>query len=66
VANGILEHVKPGSIILLHDGIDGTVTADRTVVVQALPMILDGLRAKGLQPVRLDELLGEDGYLSSC
>ena len=66
VAQRILDHVKPGSIVLLHDGIDGTVTADRTVVVKALPMILDGLKAKGLTPVRLDELLGRPGYLDHC
>jgi hypothetical protein len=35
-------------------------------VLQALPLILDGLAAKGLQPVRLDELLGVNGYLTSC
>lgn len=66
VAKRILDGVKPGSIILLHDGIDGTVTADRTVLVDALPMILDGLKAKGLTPVRLDELLGVPGYLDHC
>jgi peptidoglycan/xylan/chitin deacetylase (PgdA/CDA1 family) len=66
VAKRILDGVKPGSIILLHDGIDGTVTADRTVLVDALPMILDGLKAKGLEPVRLDELLGLPGYLDHC
>jgi hypothetical protein len=36
------------------------------VVVEALPLILDGLKAKGLQPVRLDELLGKPGYLDHC
>ena len=66
VARNILANVKPGSIILLHDGIDGTVTADRTVLVKALPLILDGLKAKGLTPVRLDELLGQPGYLDHC
>jgi hypothetical protein len=34
--------------------------------VAALPAILDGLAAKGLQPVRLDELLGRPGYLKAC
>ena len=66
VATRILDGVKPGSIILLHDGIDGTVTADRTVLVKALPMIIDGLKAKGLTPVRLDELLDRPGYLDHC
>ena len=66
VAQRILDGVKPGSIILLHDGIDGTVTANRTVLVKALPMIIDGLKAKGLTPVRLDELLDRPGYLDHC
>jgi len=63
VAAKILERTKPGSIILLHDGIDGTVHADRSVILTALPLILDGLKARGLQPVRLDQLLGKPGYV---
>jgi peptidoglycan/xylan/chitin deacetylase (PgdA/CDA1 family) len=66
VARKVLEQARPGSIILLHDGLDGTVTADRSVLLDALPIILDGLKAKGLEPVRLDELLGEPGYLEHC
>ena len=49
---------------LLHDGIDGSVHADRSVVLTALPAIIDGLRARGLEPVRLDELLGKPGYVN--
>jgi peptidoglycan/xylan/chitin deacetylase (PgdA/CDA1 family) len=66
VARKILADVRPGSIILLHDGLDGNVTADRSVLRTALPLILDGLKAKGLTPVRLDELLGQPGYLDGC
>jgi peptidoglycan/xylan/chitin deacetylase (PgdA/CDA1 family) len=66
VAQRVLDHVQPGSIVLLHDGIDGTVSADRSVIVEALPIILDGLRAKALEPVRLDALLGLPGYLDHC
>jgi peptidoglycan/xylan/chitin deacetylase (PgdA/CDA1 family) len=58
VARRILAGVKPGSIILLHDGLDGHPEVDRRVLVRALPMILDGLKAKGLKPVRLDQLVG--------
>jgi peptidoglycan/xylan/chitin deacetylase (PgdA/CDA1 family) len=58
VAQRILDHVRGGSIILLHDGLDGNPHADRRVVAAALPLILDGLEARGLQPVRLDQLLG--------
>ncbi|MEY2406154.1 MAG: peptidoglycan-N-acetylglucosamine deacetylase, partial [Acidimicrobiaceae bacterium] len=66
VARDVLDNVHPGSIILLHDGLDGRVTADRAVMRTALPLILDGLQAKGLTPVRLDELLGLPGYLPTC
>jgi peptidoglycan/xylan/chitin deacetylase (PgdA/CDA1 family) len=66
VARKVLDQVRPGSIVLLHDGLDGTVTADRSVLIDALPIILDGLKAKGLEPVRLDELLGRPGYLEHC
>lgn len=66
LARHILEKVTPGSIILLHDSIDGNPGADRSVVVKALPAILDGLKAKGLTPVTLDKLLGTPAYLSDC
>jgi peptidoglycan-N-acetylglucosamine deacetylase len=66
VARRVLAHVRPGSIIDLHDGLDGKVHADRSVLLSALPKILDGLAARGLQPVTLDRLLGVDGYRSAC
>jgi peptidoglycan/xylan/chitin deacetylase (PgdA/CDA1 family) len=62
VARRVLAAVRPGSIIDLHDGLDGNTTVDRSVVVRALPMILDGLRARGLRPVRLDQLIGGPAY----
>ena len=66
VAARVLEKAKSGSIILLHDGLDGNIGADRSVVVKALPLIIEGLRDKGLKPVRLDELLGLNGYVEKC
>jgi len=66
IARRVLAKVKPGSIIDLHDGLDGNVHADRTNLVAAMPLILDGLAAKGLQPVRLDVLLGKPAYLTGC
>ncbi len=65
VARRVLEKVRAGSIILLHDGIDGNIGADRSVVLEALPLILDGLQARGLKPVTLDKLLGVPGYVSA-
>lgn len=66
VAAAILAKVRPGSIIDLHDGLDGDVTTDRSVLVGALPLILDGLHARGLHSVTLDTLLGVAGYLTRC
>jgi peptidoglycan/xylan/chitin deacetylase (PgdA/CDA1 family) len=66
VAKRVLDDVEPGSIIVLHDGLDGDVTADRSVLVRALPMILDGLEQRGLEAVSLDELLGKKGYGDHC
>ena len=66
VARRVLDDVKPGSIIVLHDGLDGDVTANRSVLLRALPKILDGLARKHLKPVRLDALLGERGYGDHC
>jgi len=42
----------PGAIILLHDG-----GGDRSITVNALPAILDGLVARGLRSVTIPELL---------
>ena len=44
--------LKPGAIILLHDG-----SANRQMTVDALVMILDGLVARGLRSVTVPELL---------
>jgi len=66
LADDIVGQARPGSIIDLHDGLDGRVDVDRTTLVAALPRILDGLAAKGLEPVRLDELLSKPGYLDRC
>jgi peptidoglycan/xylan/chitin deacetylase (PgdA/CDA1 family) len=66
VARRILGKVRPGSIILLHDGLDGDVTTDRSVVVKALPLILQGLKTRHLKPVRLDRLLHKPGYGDHC
>ena len=66
IARRVLAKVRPGSIVDLHDGLDGDVHADRSNLVAAMPLILDGLRARRLVPVRLDVLLGRPGYLTGC
>ena len=64
IADKVLRSVQGGSIIDLHAGLDGTSAAHRAAVVAALPLILDGLRARNLRPVRLDELVGGPAYQS--
>jgi peptidoglycan-N-acetylglucosamine deacetylase len=66
VARRVLDDTEPGSIIVLHDGLDGDLSADRSVLVRALPIILDGLDRRGLKGVRLDTLLGDRGYGDHC
>ena len=63
IAQRILNRVHPGSIIVLHDGLNGNPFADRTVLLRALPIILDGLRARHLVPVRLDKLIGGPAFI---
>jgi peptidoglycan/xylan/chitin deacetylase (PgdA/CDA1 family) len=50
-----------GGIVVLHDG-----GGERSQTVAALPEIIRGLRGKGLEPVRLDLLLGASPKLESC
>jgi cellulose synthase/poly-beta-1,6-N-acetylglucosamine synthase-like glycosyltransferase/peptidoglycan/xylan/chitin deacetylase (PgdA/CDA1 family) len=45
-------HLTCGNIILLHDG-----GGDRSETVKALPRIIEGIRAKGLQVVPVSELM---------
>ncbi len=60
IASFIVAHLPPcsptdrrcGNIILLHDG-----GGDRRETVRALPMIIDGIRARGIQIVSVGDLL---------
>ena len=52
IADRVLSAARPGSIILLHDGY-----FNRWQTARALPLIIQGLRARGLVPVTLPQLL---------
>lgn len=56
-----LEKLKPGDIILLHDGDSVYVGGDRSQTVAALPRIIDGIQARGLRCVTLSELAAGGG-----
>ena len=63
IAADVLEHLPPcasndqlcGNIILLHDG-----GGDRRETVRALPMIIEGLRARGFEIVPRLPVAGQD------
>jgi len=51
IKNRILEHAGPGNIILLHEG--------KPQTLEALPEIIDALRAQGFRLVTVSEILQE-------
>lgn len=61
---------RPGDILLLHDGKWGVaddapaLPTTREVYAAHLPALIEGLRGRGLEPVRLDELLGAEASLA--
>jgi peptidoglycan/xylan/chitin deacetylase (PgdA/CDA1 family) len=50
ITRRVLQSVRPGSIVLLHDGPSG-----RTETVKALPAIVRGIRARGLDLTLIEE-----------
>ncbi len=57
IVQRVLGEVHAGSVILMHDG-----PANRQETLAALPAILAGLRARGLRPVTLPQLLTDGGW----
>ena len=66
IVRRVVDSVHPGSIVLLHDGDDTQQGVDRSATLEALPGIIEGLRAKGYRFVPVDELLSVPAYLSTC
>ncbi|MGB1580128.1 MAG: polysaccharide deacetylase family protein [Nevskiales bacterium] len=56
IASRVLSKVKPGDILLMHDGHD-LPGGSRPATVEALRLILLGLQDRGLQVVRVSDLL---------
>jgi len=64
-ASAIVEDVKSGAIILLHDGhgtLHNSPKSDESLTVQALPLIIEQLQAKGYQFVTVPDLLHVPAY----
>jgi peptidoglycan/xylan/chitin deacetylase (PgdA/CDA1 family) len=64
-ASEVVKDAKPGGIILLHDG-DGVLhnspKSDESITVQALPLIIEQLKAQGYQFVTVPTLLNVPAY----
>jgi cellulose synthase/poly-beta-1,6-N-acetylglucosamine synthase-like glycosyltransferase/spore germination protein YaaH/peptidoglycan/xylan/chitin deacetylase (PgdA/CDA1 family) len=55
IVEDVMRQANKGNVILLHDG-----GGEREQTVEALPMIIDGLRAKGYQFTSISDLLGQN------
>lgn len=54
LASRVLSRVKAGSIVLMHNNSDH--------ILEGLPIILEGLKEKGLKPVKMNELVYKENY----
>ncbi|MBI4180530.1 MAG: glycosyltransferase [Chloroflexi bacterium] len=64
-AKEIISKMKPGKIVLLHDGYGlthGDIKSDKSLTVEALPMIIEELQHQGYKFVTIPELLGIPAY----
>ncbi|MGE5176911.1 MAG: polysaccharide deacetylase family protein, partial [Hyphomicrobiales bacterium] len=61
-----IAHAHPGAIILLHDGLENATGISRDPTVEALPGIIEGLRAKGYAFVTVADLLRDEPALAAA
>lgn len=57
------EILRPGRILLLHDGWSGSGEEDRSQTVAALTEIIRNTRARGMEFVTVEEMMREEGRL---
>jgi peptidoglycan/xylan/chitin deacetylase (PgdA/CDA1 family) len=62
IQSRLLGRLEGGDIVLLHDGVEPGGRRNPAATVAALPGIVASARDRGLEWVRLDRLLGVDGY----
>jgi peptidoglycan/xylan/chitin deacetylase (PgdA/CDA1 family) len=58
----VFDQVKPGSIIIMHSAYPDGDSLNLSGTIAALPQIIKKLRAQGLEPVTISELLGTPAY----
>jgi peptidoglycan/xylan/chitin deacetylase (PgdA/CDA1 family) len=64
LARRALDRIRPGSIVVFP--LDAGGRFARPAEAASLPMVLRGLKGLGLDSVRLDRMLGSDGYAGRC
>jgi peptidoglycan/xylan/chitin deacetylase (PgdA/CDA1 family) len=64
LARRALDRIKPGSIVVFPFDSNGHFA--RPAEAASLPLVLHGLQGLGLDSVRLDRMLGSDGYAGRC
>jgi peptidoglycan/xylan/chitin deacetylase (PgdA/CDA1 family) len=64
IARRVVAKIRPGAIIIFHDGFDGR-TGNRAETARAVRLTIDALRDRGFGFVTVDELLRVPAYRSS-
>lgn len=62
IIQAIQKDLRGGGIVLLHDGGGLGGSENRSGTIEALPLLIEGIRARGLKFERLDRLLGVEAY----
>jgi peptidoglycan/xylan/chitin deacetylase (PgdA/CDA1 family) len=62
ILDRLVPATRPGDVLLLHDGIEPNRRRDPAPSVAAVRPLVERLRARGLEPARLDALLGIPPY----
>ena len=62
IARRVVERARAGGVLALHDGGGFLGGGDRSATLRALPLVIDGLRARGFTFVRVDELFDVPAY----
>lgn len=63
ILDRLVPHSMPGEILALHDGVGPQSRRDPAATVNAIRPIIEGLRGRGIEPVRLDALTGLAPYM---
>jgi len=62
IVDRLVPRTTAGEIVALHDGVSPQSRRDPSATVLAIKPLINGLRARGIEPVRLDELTGIEPY----